>query len=392
MKFYLPRLGLMVFATLFSFAVGYAQNVSIAQPLTALARPANGLVGLSPAGALLRSTNNGTSWTTVRAADATPALYTLAASGSTLVAMGDDAYFVRSTDDGQTWTNLIPAQDPVPVGSINAVAANGTTWVAVGQGNNDIFVLRSTDSGATWSAATIPVTLGSLHGITYTGTRWVAVGGNGVTGFIYTSTDGASWTALTAPSYELYAVASDGAGKVLVVGDVGTMLYATDHAATSGSFTGVDGGLVSEALRSVSFLSGSNWIAGGDSLMRVSFNGTTATKVAEPSITETAAYTVFSTGTGTDYYYAPAAALAALDAQGSISLQIASASGQLQLTLVGAQNGYAYHLESSTTLSTWTSVSDSTRYFLTGNAAPSWLVPLPSAGARVFYRVKVGSL
>ncbi len=370
-----------------------AQNVPLAQPLAALARPTSGLVGLTPAGALLRSTDNGATFPSVRVADAPRALFALAASGSTVVAMGDAAYFVRSTDNGATWSSLASALTPAHGGPVNGLAANGSSWVAVGQRGLNLSVLRSTNGGAAWASATVPVAAGALQGVAWTGSRWVAVGGDGIFGFIYTSTDGASWTRLAGASYPLYAVASNGAGKVVAVGEAGTVLYASDGGATAGSFASYGGDLVSEALRSVAFVSGDNWIAGGDNLALLSFSSATlsAAVVSAPSSTSTASYlAVASTGSG--YYYAASQAVSILEPQGPISLQVAVVAGQLRLTLVGAQNGYSYHIQGSSTLASWTPVSGSGLSYATGAPAPTWTYPLPVSGERMFYRVAVGSL
>lgn len=370
-----------------------AQNIALTQPLSALARPTTGLVGLSPTGALLRSTTNGSSFATVRAADTPRALYAVAASASTLVAMGDAAYFVRSTDNGATWSSLASALTPAHGGPIHGLAANGSSWVAVGQRGVNLSILRSVNSGAAWTSATVPVAAGALHGVAWTGSRWVAVGGDGIFGFIYTSTDGASWTRLSGADYPLYAVASNGAGKVVAVGDAGTVLYASDGGATSTSFTSSGGDLVSEALRSVAFVSGDDWIAGGDNLALLSFSSATLTPavVSAPSTTSTASYlAVASTGAG--YFYAPSETVGTLEPQGPISLQVAVVGGQLRLTLVGAQTGYSYHIQSSSALASWSAVAGSGVTYAAGSPAPTWTYPLPASGERMFYRVAVGSL
>lgn len=369
-----------------------AQNVALNQPLAALARPTTGLVGLTPAGALLRSTDNGVTFPSVRVADSPRALYAVAASGSTVVAMGDAAYFVRSTDNGATWSALASALTPAHGGPINGIAGNGSSWVAVGQRSGSVSALRSVNGGAAWSSVTVPVAAGALHGVAWTGSRWVAVGGDGIFGFIYTSTDGTAWTRLAGADYPLYAVASNGAGKVVAVGDAGTVLYASDGGATATSFVSSGGDLVSEALRSVAFVSGDNWIAGGDNLALVSFSSATLTPavVSAPSTTSTASYlAVASTGSG--YYYAPSESIATLEPQGPISLQVAVVGGQLRLTLVGAQTGYAYHIQSSSTLASWSAVAGSGVTQAAGAPAPTWTYPLPASGERMFYRVAVGA-
>lgn len=367
----------------------FAQNAQLQDGLSALVRITDTvepvLVALDNDGALLRSANGGVGFTTVRPADDPQALYTLAASGVTVIAMGDAGNFVRSTDAGLNWTDLASATTSAHDGPINGLAAHDSTWIAVGQSGDLISILRSTNAGASWSVAGAPAHFGTLYDATWTGSRWIAVGGDGFSGFIYTSTDGAVWSQLANTADELYAVASDGAGNVLIGGDAGTLFYASDGGATSTSFTSVGDNVVSEAIRAVAFLSGTNWIAGGDHAALVSYNGTVAAKVWEPSTTVSAPITALAaTGTGTTYYYSEPAS-ATPTPHGPISLTATQSGGQIQLTLVGAESGYSYYLESSTTLSSWDVVGGSTQAY-DGTNAPTWSYPLPAAGQRVFYR------
>lgn len=369
------------------------QAAALQQALFALARPTTGLVGLSPSGALLRSTDSGATWTTVRAADSPQALYTVAASGSTVIAMGDAGFFVRSTDNGVTWSTLASSLTPTLTGSIRAVAANGSNWVAVGQRGTGFGALRSSDNGATWSLSTSlssPTFGGSLYGVVWSGTpgsSWIAVGGDGARGYTTTSTDGTTWTALvqTIGFTPLRAVTSSGSGTVIAVGDAGAILQSTNSGT---SFTSIDSGIVSEDLRSVAFLSGSNWVIGGASAVLVSVNGTTPAIVSGPSTTTTTAITaLISDGTATGYDYYSAATPPA--PHGPITLGIALVSGQLQLTLVGAEAGNSYYLETSTTLTSWTLVADSMQAY-SGGTAPTWSAAL-SGGDRTFYRARSGT-
>ena len=393
MKFSLLRLSASIFAVLLSVVPGFAQGTALTEPLAALAKPTEGLVGLTAEGALLRSTNNGVSFQQTRAADSPSAFYAVAASGATVVAMGDAANFVRSTTNGSTWSALVSALNPAHDGPINALAANGSTWVAVGQSGARISVLRSTNSGASWTTATTPSTpsdVGSLRGVTWTGTRWVAVGGDEFFGFIYTSTDGASWSRLTATDHSLRAVASDGAGRVLAVGNAGLMLYAIDHAASPSTFASVGENIVSEDLYSVIFTAGNNWIIGGDNGAVLTFSGSAPGTVVAPGPSSSAPVTALvPTGVGAGFlYYSEASSPPA--PHGPISLQISLVSGQLQLTLVGAETGNSYLIESSTTLASFTFVANSTRVY-SGGSAPSWTFPAPGPGNRIFYRAKVAT-
>ena len=374
-------------------ATSFGQNVSLPANLLALARTPAGISALSDTGALLRSTNNGVSFASIRVADSPAALFALGVSGSTVVAMGDAGYFVRSTDSGATFpATLSAAITPTFSGKILSVAANGADWVAVGARGTGYAILRSTDGGASWAVASaIPSGSGQLNSVVWSGSRWVAVGANPLGGVILTSSTGASWSLLTSTDYALYSVASNGAGKVLAGGDVGTLLFASDGAATATSFTSVGNDLVSEAIRTVAFLSGSSWISGGDSAVLVSFNDSTSTPalVSGPDVNSGGApiTALLSTGVGGSYFFATP--VTATTAPGPISLSIAASGTQLTLTLVGATTGNDYYLERSSDLVAWLPVSGSQLTY-SGGTAPAWTYSLPGAGERVFYRAKSG--
>jgi hypothetical protein len=397
MKIFFARLLVALGFALGLIAHAAAQGVALDTPLEALVRSDSALVGLNASGALLRSTDNGVNFPAVRAADSPRALYALAASGGTVIAMGDAGNFVRSTDGGAAYNVLGSSLSPAFVGDIRALAYGNSRWVAVGKNGTQITAIYSTD-GLVWSlAASLPARAGALSGVSWTGSKWVAVGGNGSTGFYLTSVDGSTWTAPVATAYPLNAVASDGAGKLLLAGDAGTLLYSADHAA---SFTEVGGGaegvgnLVSENLRSALFLPGTSparWVASGDSGALLTFDLGVSATVAALTHTPAAATAGLSLsalapgGTTGAYYFAYPSS------HGAISLRITSDAGQLVITLAGARPGVSYHLETSTTLTSWSVVSGSTLTY-EGASDLVWTKPQPSAGARVFYRVKSGPI
>lgn len=377
------------FALLCAIAPARAQNTNLAPGIASLAQATDALVALSVDGALSRSTNLGSSFGDLRPADEPRALYALAASGSTVIAMGDASSFVRSTNSGFTYTPLAAAVDSF-VGEIKGLAANSDTWIAVGRGGGAVAILRSIDGGVSWSSASVPVINGVLNGVArIADSHWLAVGTDGLGGVILTSPDGVSWTPLTTTFDGLNAIATDGAGKVLIVGDVGTVLYATDGGATPVSFV-AGGNATSEDLKAVAYLSDDNWIIGGDSSVLVSFNGTTAAVVSDPVPGNGAPVTALLwTGSGSNYYVSSPSEITPPAEHGPISLQIALVGGQLQLTLVGAENGTSYHITTSTTLASFTAVADSTQAY-SGGSAPTWNFPVPAAGGRVFYRAVIG--
>ncbi len=391
MKKPFPWLLAGLLALLCAIAPARAQNTILEPGLASLAQATDALVALSADGALLRSTDNGVNFSSVRPADSPRALYALAASGSTVVAMGDAMSFCRSTNSGQTYTTLVPAVGPVG-GEIRGLAARDGTWLAVGiSGTDGIAILRSTDDGATWSAASVPTIAGTLTGVAWTGDQWLAVGTDDIgAGLLLASPNGATWTNLPTTFDGLNAIASDGAGKVLVAGVAGTILYATDGGATAVSFSNVGNNIVSEDLQAVAYLSGDNWIIGGDSGVLVSFNGTAPAVLADPDPANGAPVTALLwTGSGANYYVSSPSEITPPEPHGPISLQIALVSGQLQLTLVGAEDGNSYHITTSTTLASFTAVAASTQAY-SGGPAPTWNFPVPAAGGRVFYRAVIG--
>jgi photosystem II stability/assembly factor-like uncharacterized protein len=153
--------------------------------------------------------------------------------GSTAIAVGIDALVLRSVNDGVSWSS---ATSPVLNGSLVAVAghtdgSNPNQWLAVGDDGFDGYVYRSLDDGAVWTqAASFSFEL--LAGVTWTGSQWLVCGRDDFanTGLVKYSTDGVTWSESSVPSdsQPLLAMASDGAGNVLAVGELGEVLRSTD--------------------------------------------------------------------------------------------------------------------------------------------------------------------
>lgn len=383
--------GLVLALTLAASA--WAQDTFLGAVLNSIARPADAsIVGLSPAGAILRSTNGGTQFTTVRAADTPAALKTIAASGTTVIAIGDSGYFTRSTNSGVAWSTLAQATTPSFVGTTLGLASNGIgTWVAVGTGQDGKGnLLLSTDDGASWTELTIPDFSGELRSVVWTGTRWLAVGKKGASGITLVSTDGTTWTEFLAAAYPgavlpapLNSIATDTAGNVVVVGDGTFNSNSVILALAPGDSTYTDAagtGAVSETLNTITFIPGTNnWVIGGNQgiVLQYTLNAANPTVLLDPSPTA-GNLKAITYGTGSTYLYS-------LPSHGTIGLTAATVSNQLLLTLTGAPtSGLSYKLESSTNLTTWTEVVGSDQVY--SGATITWTVALPAAGQKIFYR------
>ena len=122
----------------------------------------------------------------------------LAWNGSRFVAVGNSV--CATSSDGVSWTART-----IPTGIYNALAWNGSLFVAIGNG-----VCATSSDGITWTARTIPT--GDYNALTWNGARFVAVGD----GKCATSSDGVSWTARTIPTGDYNAVAWNGSVFVAV--------------------------------------------------------------------------------------------------------------------------------------------------------------------------------
>jgi hypothetical protein len=133
-----------------------------------------------------------------------------------------------SSSDGINWS--------YPAGTYNAIATNGTRYVAVGQTNgNEAVIFTSTDWN-TWTNS-ISFVIKPLNGITYGNSKFVAVGSTDASGFgtIATSADGLSWTVsnsgvadiLKAVAYGVVA----GNSRYVAVGNLGRIIYSANGTA-----------------------------------------------------------------------------------------------------------------------------------------------------------------
>jgi hypothetical protein len=127
---------------------------------------------------------------------------------------------IVSSSDLTTWT----AATWTPAGAnLNALANNGTTLLAVGDGGTAF----STTDGVAWTPVTTGVAT-NLLGVTYSATGlWVAVGAGGT---VVTSPDLATWTprSSNAGGNDLNAVAATASGVFVAVGNNGTKIKSTD--------------------------------------------------------------------------------------------------------------------------------------------------------------------
>ncbi|WP_438483296.1 MBG domain-containing protein [Oleiharenicola lentus] len=292
--------GRYLFAAASCFAaLSLARGAVVQSDLVALTRTGSILVGISTAGEVKRSTNGGSSFSTVRNASSS-ALRNLESFSNTVVAIGDAGFIARSGDSGQSWSDLSVSAAPAFVGELRDVASkDGSFWVTVGKANGNLVTLWSDNGGATWNYGSVPGLSGTLHAVAYdTGTtRWTAVGSDGFfDARILNSTDGKTWSAVSVVgAAPLNDVSSNGAGRLLAVGDAGTLLVSVDGGQTFNA--DVNSGLVSENLNAVVSTS-TGWAVGGDDLVQLNYPTAGSATVTQSPVPGGGAITTLAVDSG----------------------------------------------------------------------------------------------
>jgi photosystem II stability/assembly factor-like uncharacterized protein len=157
-------------------------------------------------------------------------LYGVAFGNSTFVAVGDFGKIVRSTDNGASWSHVTSgnssgsgAYSLYGTSYLRGVSFGNSTFVAVGQSGK---VIRSTDDGSSWDNVTSG-TGDYLRGISFANSTFVAVGSGGT---IIRSTDnGSSWDDVNSGTSEVLRGITFGNNIFLAVGDDGTIVKSVDN-------------------------------------------------------------------------------------------------------------------------------------------------------------------
>jgi len=156
---------------------------------------------------LLKSTNNGSSWSEITMIGLTNVQNTnsIIFSGSKLLLAGSNSttasyYVYSSTDNGSNWTL---SNTGVPTGySPNdfATAPNGDVYLVCSHYNGTSFspnLLKSTDNGSSWSEITMTglTNVQNPNSIIFNGSKLLLSGSGSGNYYVYSSTDnGSNWT------------------------------------------------------------------------------------------------------------------------------------------------------------------------------------------------------
>jgi photosystem II stability/assembly factor-like uncharacterized protein len=117
----------------------------------------NTFVAVGYTGKIIRSTNDGSSWDNVTAVNSNN-LYGVTFGNGTFVAVGESGTILKSTNNGASWSNSSPGGN-----TLNGVTFGNNIFMAVGE---DGRIVKSTDDGANWSSSTSGTT-NDLNGVTF---------------------------------------------------------------------------------------------------------------------------------------------------------------------------------------------------------------------------------
>ena len=160
-------------------------------------------VNWTPRGTVFSSVGNAIAW-----------------NGSMWVAVGQTTNTIMTSTNGTTWTGLGTS---IFSTAGFGIAWNGSMWVAVGQGTNTI---AYSYNGSTWTGATSSPISTAGYGVAWNGSMWVAVG-QGTNSIAY-SYDGIAWTGVTGTTlFSTNGFSITWNGSQWIAGGVGTNTMAT---------------------------------------------------------------------------------------------------------------------------------------------------------------------
>lgn len=133
---------------------------------------------------------DGSNWTGIGSTIFTSAALDVAWGSNRWVAVGAGTTKLATSRNGITWTTTATALGQEG----EAVAWNGSVWLAGGGRGTSNTLARSADGGATWSNINLSNVLPIVYDITYNDGLWVAAGQRGTATFATSVDNGLTWS------------------------------------------------------------------------------------------------------------------------------------------------------------------------------------------------------
>jgi len=174
-------------------------------------------VGGSSIGEIIKSTDDGLTWSQEWGSVINGAVQTISHDGAgTIVAAGSGSNVIYSTDYGDTWTMVTPLGSDTFRGSVYG----NNLFVIVGNSG----ALRTSTNAIEWTTESSGTT-SIIYSVTYGANTYVYSGAGGL---IATSTDGISWTQRNTPTTQAINKVRYANNIFLYVGNAGVLATSSD--------------------------------------------------------------------------------------------------------------------------------------------------------------------
>jgi photosystem II stability/assembly factor-like uncharacterized protein len=199
-------------------------------------------------GALIKTTNGGTSWTISETNTTTPILKVRSYDGQVVIASGFGGKILRSTDGGETFTQVI---SNVTGDLWGLQMLNDTLGWACGNGNS---LTKTTDGGQTWQNIETPGYTSDYWWIDFLTESYGFIAANGKV--LRTSDGGLNWEIIQAgDSQPLFSIDVIDSLHVAAAGYGGTGYGAKNIYSSDGGYTWINGGqITTESVNCIKYI------------------------------------------------------------------------------------------------------------------------------------------
>jgi photosystem II stability/assembly factor-like uncharacterized protein len=199
-------------------------------------------------GAIIKTTNGGSSWTVSQTNTTIPILKVRSYNGQVVIASGYGGTILRSIDEGENFTQVI---SNVSGDLWGLQIINDTLGWACGTSNS---LIKTTDGGQSWQIVITPGYTGSLWATEFLNGNYGFIAGDGKV--LRTTNGGVNWEIIQAgDSYPLYSIDIIDSLHIAAAGYGGTSYRGKNIYSSDAGSTWVDGGpLTFEAVNCIQYL------------------------------------------------------------------------------------------------------------------------------------------
>ena len=181
----------------------------------------NTWIAVGEKGTILKSTDDGETWT-IKDSDTDKQYQSVTYGNGRWIVIGFRGAIVDSIDNGDFWRKRVFKEDK----GVHSVAYGNGAWIAVGEKGT---ILKSTDDSETWTIKESG-TDKHLHSVAYDSNTWIAVGTKGE--ILKSTDDGETWTKKNSGTDKIFLSVAYGNGAWIAVGYYNVIFKSTDNGET----------------------------------------------------------------------------------------------------------------------------------------------------------------